>query len=63
MTRAFAARSAADMTPVNVASGAQKKQSEFTTAAAHEFRTPLAGLRIQVQIAANTTDAAIRTRA
>lgn len=39
--------------------GAQNRQAEFTAAAAHELRTPLAGLRIQAQVATSTTDPAI----
>ena len=35
---------------------ARQRETEFTAAAAHEIRTPLAGIRLQAQIAATTQD-------
>lgn len=42
---------------------ARRRQAEFTAAAAHELRTPLAGVRVQAQVALNATDPETRARA
>lgn len=42
---------------------ARQRETEFTSAAAHELRTPLAGIRIQAQIAASTSDTQARANA
>jgi len=42
---------------------ARKRESQFISAAAHELRTPLAGLRVQAQIAASATDKTVRDAA
>lgn len=42
---------------------ARQRETEFTAAAAHELRTPLAGIRIQAQVAASTSDPQARADA
>ncbi|MBW8303198.1 MAG: hypothetical protein K0M78_04510 [Brevundimonas sp.] len=42
---------------------ARRRQAQITAAAAHEHRTPQAGLRVQAQVAANATDPETRARA
>ncbi|MBU1345328.1 MAG: sensor histidine kinase N-terminal domain-containing protein [Alphaproteobacteria bacterium] len=42
---------------------ARQRESQFISAAAHELRTPLAGLRVQAQIAASATDKTLRDAA
>lgn len=42
---------------------ARRTERDFTAFAAHELKTPLAGLRMQAQIAQRTTDSATRDRA
>ena len=42
---------------------ARQREAEFTAAAAHEIRTPLAGIRLQAQVAASTSDPKTRGEA